>query len=238
MSKLTRFLARVYASIAIADPVGVPKGKADWFVRLSFDQDPKRLKGGGALIGDGTWVLTAAHVVALDPPERAYLEAYSTADLKDPARVTGICIHPHFGDASPDESPYLPNDLALVRIDTRGSSVLRLPSSTPPAGTPGSVYGWGYSEETKKISKRLNKNGRKVKIKALQGKSFLATSMGCTGDSGGPFEVGGEVVGIYKGDNSGGDCSSAPDHYTSVAAHRTWIDDVMAGRGRCKPLPA
>lgn len=238
MSKLARLLSLIVP--AIFDPASVRRGEADWFARLSTRDDPKSLVGGGVLVGDGTWVLTAAHVVESARPDRVHLKAYSRRDLKDPAEVTGTCVHPDFPTGSSSGASYLPNDLALLKIDRQGPA-LRLAASAPTRGTTGTIYGWGRTEDgMRKTSKRLNKNKdeNEVRIEKLDAGTFEATSMACTGDSGGPFVVGGEVVGIYKGDGLVGDCSKGLDRYTAVFFHRTWIDDVMAGRGRCKPLPA
>jgi secreted trypsin-like serine protease len=238
MSKLAQILSLILPTIF--NPATATRGEADWFARLSTQYEPMGLVGGGVLVGDGTWVLTAAHVAEGYRPQRVHLKAYSRGDLRNPAKVQETCVHPGFVDGTSASGVFMPDDLALLKIDQQGPA-LPLASSAPALNDEGSIYGWGQTGKGKKASKFLNKNKDTVRIEKLDGRSFEATSMACTGDSGGPFLVGGEVVGIYKGDRMVADCTQGqgdgPDHYTAVFSYRPWILDVMAGRGRCKAPP-
>ncbi|MEO0392527.1 MAG: trypsin-like serine protease, partial [Pseudomonadota bacterium] len=84
-------------------------GEADAVVGI-FNQTTR---GSGALLGDGTYVLTAAHVV-FGEPVGAMQVAVDLPSGRQFLAVADVIIHP---DYSPDASGYSSaNDLALLRL--------------------------------------------------------------------------------------------------------------------------
>ena len=214
------------------DSDGVQRRRADWFVRLERNG---RLIGGGVLVGDGTWILTAGHC-AVSKPDLARLRAYSRADLLGPAdEVISWRIHPGYDQ----EEPSLPgrslphgNDLALLRIETPGPT-LPLATEPPEEGVEGLIFGWGKTlvDGQAHEAVRLNRSGAAVTITASASKSFWASPAAASGDSGGPFVADGQVLGVYSGNGTVMEETSHDDCYTATAPYLRWIRSVVGSGG-------
>ncbi|MCB1205286.1 MAG: trypsin-like serine protease, partial [Verrucomicrobiae bacterium] len=123
------------------------EGEFPWIAGIvRRDVPAPGLIGGGSLVGD-QWVITAAHSV--DGLQASDLEVWlGITDLNDTAsrlsaKVLAIHIHPDFVS----ENGTSVNDLALLLLDRRVSSILPIPLVEDEGdlgeGAPVQTAGWG-----------------------------------------------------------------------------------------------
>jgi hypothetical protein len=224
------------------------------------------------LIGCRT-ALTAAHCVCLDAASGRLLtgaECAGRADLLDPAAkflylphagrfaVARIAVDPSFVFAQG-------GDLAIVQLASTVTGVAPAALDTtgkPPAGTPGTIVGFGITEDPSSGGGIERTGAVAVAPCSVSGVDAShhvcadltaplgppATSSGpCVGDSGGPLFVdlgGGPVLaGSASGDNSASAHCAPPSHFwfADLYAERDWIRSTAGaelGTGACGGLPA
>ncbi|MEM9016428.1 MAG: serine protease, partial [Verrucomicrobiota bacterium] len=206
--------------------------------------------GGGVLIRE-QWVLTAAHSLILQ--SSATIEVHTgVADLTNPIglvtrNVLAIIVHPDFVQIDGTSE----NDAALLLLDRPIPGAATLPIADRlgdlPAGTPGTVVGWGTTEAgVPQPSPILQKGGANIVENSLASTFFpglvneshvaardpSVTTSPCIGDSGGPLIIDIDGVPTVAGLVSFGiaDCSDAsvPAVYTSMPEAFSWIAGVLS----------
>lgn len=201
---------------------------------------------------DAQWVVTAAHCTnGLAPADievavgNAYLPAITPAEHYPVAQIAQYPLY------SADKWGH---DIALLRLATP------VPASIHPAkeryqtgprmpyATTGWVSGWGATETVLTGSEVLLTGQVTVSSpeECLAAGApwgticgtlpFSAEASACWGDSGGPLEHEGVLIGIVSFGPEGCD-NSAPTAYTHVGTYSTWIDWVRAGGDPRVSLP-
>lgn len=142
------------------------------------------------------------------------------------------------------------DDIALIKVRqpfkfSNRRRPLSLPKEQNPANTTsGYVVGWGHTSEgtdqdTSNILMTMNlpivpkdscTNHLKKQSPSVEADGtfcagyFDATKIRCAGDTGGPFIVDNQLMGLAS--VVGGDCGSAPGIYTKIDPYRKWIKEM------------
>ncbi|WP_394938272.1 trypsin-like serine protease [Psychromicrobium sp. YIM B11713] len=123
-------------------------------------------------------------------------------------------------------------DIALVELTTSYiTTVPNVGKNYPAQGAIGNIYGWGGETANGPLSSSLKT--AKVKLLGTDGKvgqgigeSLVVEGVdgqAWTGDSGGPFVVGGVIVGVGSTSDSGGTKKNGLADYASIAPAASWI---------------
>ena len=225
------------------------EGEFPWIAGIvRRDVPAPGLIGGGSLVGD-QWVITAAHSV--DGLQASDLEVWlGITDLNDTAsrlsaKVLAIHIHPDFVS----ENGTSVNDLALLLLDRRVSSILPIPLVEDEGdlgeGAPVQTAGWGTTmngmNEPSQLLQRADAEivsqmsatsvfGGVINSTHLPAKDPADTAGPCVGDSGGPLvrDVGGtdRLAGLVSFGSL--PCNPAlPTVYTKIPAFLAWITERL-----------
>ncbi|XP_056645188.1 trypsin-like [Diorhabda sublineata] len=190
------------------------------------------------------WVVTAAHCLTEGYTKNINIRAGSALSNSggQTSSVSSYIIHPDFAD---DET--YDNDIALLylatAITTSTASAATLPESGEEVADNVTVIlsGWGLTSESGSVSTQLlevevptvnSETCRTIysSINNVTDNMFCAGLLGtggkdtCTGDSGGPVELDGTIIGIVSW---GTGCARAeyPGVYTKVSNYIDWITE-------------
>ncbi|XP_013113226.1 trypsin beta [Stomoxys calcitrans] len=198
---------------------------------------------GGSIINSRT-VLTAAHCIYTFLGPSSYTIQYGVTNVGGTTNVINverIVRHPGYNSATID------NDVALLFLSsdiTFGPNArpIEMATSSPDAGTPAIVSGWGTLEENGATPTILQQAGVFIVSnekcrQQYEGVNYISNVMlcaavdnggkdACQGDSGGPLIANGKLVGIV----SWGVGCARPDYsgvYSNVANLLEWIESNM-----------
>lgn len=218
-------------------------GEFPWYAKFEGN-----ILCGGAVIGNGQFIVTAAHCVENYTPSQVRVGSNTFSSDGTTYRVTNKWIHPQF-----KQGGFLNNDIALLKIATtcciRSPKTIALNNNTNFPSTTGeslTVMGFGVYNFQNVPSSLLRKLGVQYiandecaskygdfaqNIKLCANKVNAGV---CAGDSGSPLvykDADGKslVVGIvsYGRDRC---ASDYPDYYTRVSAYADgWIQQTMDG---------
>ncbi|XP_015436796.1 PREDICTED: chymotrypsin-2-like [Dufourea novaeangliae] len=216
-------------------------GEIPYQVSLQTTPGNRHFCGGSVL--NSQYVLTAAHCVQSQTPERMEIVA-GTVNLDNRAsvhEVEKIIIHEQY---QPSNS--WNNDIALIKVKTPFVTSQRIASvpmpkanEAVPANAVAWVSGWGRLRSGGSLPKILQK--AKIQIADQEACKKVYTSIGqkifeshicandpsvekgaCNGDSGGPLTVNGKIVGIVSW-SMGCALQRYPTVYTRVTSYLDWI---------------
>lgn len=166
----------------------------------------------------------------------------------------GIVPHPRYDDNAPAIAAQ--NDIALLRLADPVPGALPVAVSTPPAGTPVRMLGWGHTcpegvdagkgcvidgeNRYPYFLRQLDTSVRDDADSACNIARFHPQTElcvdnpsgqgACLGDSGGPLVVGSDgrwsLVGATSRIPRVGGCGSTPSIYTDLSHHNRWIESV------------
>lgn len=225
------------------------EGEFPWIAGIvRRDVPAPGLIGGGTLVGD-QWVITAAH--AVEGLSASNLEVWlGITDLDDATSrltigVLEIHIHPDFSS----DSGTSVNDLALLLLDRRVSSILPIPLVEDEGdlgeGDPVKTAGWGTTMngmiEPSQLLQKADAEivsqmsatsvfGGVIDSTHLPAKDPAGTASPCVGDSGGPL-----VRNVAGTDRLAGlvsfgslPCNPAlPTIYTRIPSFLPWITERL-----------
>jgi len=191
---------------------GADATNAPWAAQVSWNS--MGFECSGTVVAP-QWVLTAGHCAS---------KGGMTVRVRSLQFGTGDQVNVDQEQVSPSA------DLALLHLDTPvKATAVKLATADPKVGAINEIYGWGMTApgsapaETLKVAK--------VKVTALdcvdavQGPAICSTGINGSaynGDSGGPEMAAGQEVGVC----STGDDNAKSQQYASIAANRTWIQQV------------
>ncbi|MFI1169497.1 S1 family peptidase [Streptomyces sp. NPDC020801] len=227
MAKFRRIAALAAVPVAVgviafvADPaMGVVGGSETenpgWVVALDGDSFCT-----GSLVSS-SWVVTAKHCM------NSVSQARIGSDSHGDGGTTRDIVQQVAGQG----------DVALMKLsEPVDNTPIEIADSTPDPGQSGTAYGWGATCGTSDcpLSTQLKKLSTTVASSASCGGEdpFLCIDVTennttCYGDSGGPFVVGGRLVGA---DSSGGEdvCGIGGEAFGDVAAQKSSILDIIKG---------
>jgi V8-like Glu-specific endopeptidase len=190
----------------------------------------------GTLIAPSA-VLTAGHCLAFHP--------IAATAVVFPDGGTGVSYtaaafdrHPRFSLARAAVA-----DIAIVILASPVADVAPMPLArrSPRPGTTGTIVGFGEDAPGGRVgvkefgTVRLRRCPRVVRVQ--NGKVRLTKSLcwrpedlvndTCSGDSGGPLIVNGQVAGVTSGGIGTGECPGVLSFDTNVTRYRTWIARVL-----------
>ncbi|HEX3781396.1 MAG TPA: trypsin-like serine protease [Pseudonocardiaceae bacterium] len=191
---------------------GADATNAPWAAQVSWDSTGFECSG---TVVAPSWVLTAGHCAN----KGGMSVRVGSLDLGGGKQVTV------------DQEQVSPNsDLALLHLASPVKvPAVELATADPKVGAINEIYGWGMTAPGSGPAQVLKVAKVKVTsldcVDAAQGSAICSTGTNGSaynGDSGGPEMAAGQEVGVC----STGDEDAKSQQYASVAANRTWIQQV------------
>jgi len=198
----------------------------------------------GASILSSFWLLTAAHCVEHQQPER-YLVEYATTEINDGFDGEKIAYIDKFIWHEMYDDDDLNDDIALVLLKTPIRSGLDFQVRLPlymeyfATGTPAILIGWGLNESGGEIMTTLQQVDLQIfssydcAARHNPGWVFPTNICAgieeggkgqCSGDSGGPLIVNGVQVGIVSWSMKPCTIAPYPGVFTAVSNYIPWIE--------------
>ncbi|CAG9837665.1 unnamed protein product [Diabrotica balteata] len=186
---------------------------------------------GGSLISE-EWVITAAHCFMNESLQPESIIA-GTSDLTHPdttIKIENVILHEKFRPKR-----FYDYDIAVVKLAEKVTfsdkiQPINLPEQDAKVriSTSLTVAGWGFTKISGPASDVLMETTVRVTRHCPCMKTIIAAfdrkSGICRGDSGGPLQLNGTLVGLVSGSRH--ICESPyPAIYTNVALFRTWIKE-------------
>ncbi|XP_054157388.1 uncharacterized protein LOC128955740 [Oppia nitens] len=223
------------------NPVDISKFPYQVLIQV-FTSSTEFVYCGGSIISPN-WVLTASHCIYKKPQNNIHVTAGRTQFRSGGVtrRAIQVIQHEKYGPSG----NILNNDIALLRLDqpfkySDTIRPIRLVNAPVRDGTQAWSTGWGaYSAQSN--TPALTLQGVLSKIISLQecqriysslrlSKNNVCADSGnagtCAGDSGGPLAVNDNLIGVLSAGPR--PCGNGnPDIYTSVAAYRSWIRQIL-----------
>ncbi|KAM5192800.1 complement factor I [Mantella aurantiaca] len=229
--------------------IGGQKAKQNQFPWQVAIRDGVKVNCGGIYIG-GCWVLTAAHCVRADQPQKyrviiELLDRLSLSENIDSFPVKTVKVHENYNSATYE------NDIALLEVINiyKEPACMQVDNNLVPACVPWSTHlfkagdtctvsGWGREEGFTKVFhlkwghiRLMNNCSTVYKERFLDGMECAGTYDGsidaCKGDSGGPLVCydANNVAYVWGVVSWGENCGVAgyPGVYTKVASYFDWI---------------
>ena len=149
-------------------------------LRISNTSDSGWMECSGSFVSSN-WVLTAAHCVTNANLEYAYASIGASINRNFPSAVTRVIAHPYY-------------DVALVRLDSPGRTVLPFTSQNLTAGQASETYGFGtgLNLKTTQLTALGTLNDGYLYARSTRG------NYSEVGDSGGPLISGGKLYGVLS----------------------------------------
>ncbi|XP_050497854.1 trypsin alpha-like [Diabrotica virgifera virgifera] len=212
--------------------------KHPWIVSLLHPSDGMH-NCGGSLINADT-VITAAHCVHNKTSEPVSIIA-GTSEWAHPGtiiKIKSISMHENFST----DGRTAKNDIAIIKLAEKVKfsnkiQPIKLPPETTKLseGTSLTIAGWGQTTIWNSLfgTPTMTLMEAKVTVSKSENERIIITSDrsgSCPGDSGGPLELNGMLVGIVSsGRRYCTDFFPISSSYTNVAFFRTWITEKLEG---------